>query len=177
MGQRGWLAAVGLLMLTADSSQAQMGPQGGPGQRRRNGMEEAGRMVDAYVVSNLQESLDLTDEQFVGVLPSVKRLLDDRRRLFGERRRLLMDLRTNLGSTPVDEKRVARALQELRMVESESAETQRRNLEAVDGALTPVQQARFRVLETEVEQRIREMVREHRPQRAPNRRAPSQPEN
>ena len=31
-------------------------------------------MVDAYIVSNLQESVGLTDEQFVKVLPLVKRL-------------------------------------------------------------------------------------------------------
>ena len=36
-------------------------------------------MVDAYIVSNLQESLGLTDEQFVRLLPLVKRLQSERR--------------------------------------------------------------------------------------------------
>ena len=41
--------------------------------------EEAGRMVDAYVLSNLQESLGLSDDQFVRLLPLVKRLQAERR--------------------------------------------------------------------------------------------------
>ncbi len=169
MGRKGFLAVFVMVLLTAGSSLAQTGGQGVPGQRRRPARDEAGRMVDAYVVSNLQESLDLTDEQFVKVLPNVKRLLDDRRRLFGERRRMLLGIREDLGSATVDEKRVAGLVQELKRIEGETAETQRKNLEAVDAALTPVQQARFRILELEVEQRIREMVRERRPQGPSNR--------
>lgn len=169
MGRKGFLVVSALVLLTAGSSLAQTGGQSVPGQRRRPGRDEAGRMVDAYVVSNLQESLDLTDEQFVRVLPNVKRLLDDRRRLFGERRRMLLGIREDLGSATVDEKRVAGLVQELKRIEGETAETQRKNLEAVDAALTPVQQARFRILEIEVEQRIREMVRERRPRGPSNR--------
>ncbi len=69
MGRKGFVAVFLLLLLTAGSSLAQTGGQGVPGQRRRPGRDEAGRMVDAYVVSNLQESLDLTDEQFVKSAP------------------------------------------------------------------------------------------------------------
>ncbi len=40
----------------------------------RNPREEAFRMVDAYVVSNMQESLGLSDEQFAKAIPLVKKL-------------------------------------------------------------------------------------------------------
>src|ERR1700682_6122754 len=54
--------------------------------------EEAFKMIDAYIVSNLQESLDLTDEQFVKLLPLVKRLQSDRRAVLQRRQQALMEV-------------------------------------------------------------------------------------
>ena len=51
----------------------------GPGAQGLELRDETFRLMDAYLISNLQESLGLTDEQFVKALPLVKKLQSDRR--------------------------------------------------------------------------------------------------
>ena len=141
-------------------------PAGGP---RRGGAarDEAFRMVDAYIVSNLQESLSLTDEQFVKVLPLVKRLLGERRELVDARRKVLRDLRQVLESGGSTEAKVADRLREIKALETDEREKGKRNLEALDAALSTVQQAKFRVMEIEIEQKIRELLNQGRQRRRP----------
>ncbi|HUG53125.1 MAG TPA: hypothetical protein VMR21_05970 [Vicinamibacteria bacterium] len=145
-----------------------------PGARgkRRPAREEAFRMVDAYIVSNLQESLGLTDEQFVTLLPLVKRLQADRRAFVQRRQRSLLELRRLLGSGAATESQVAERLRQLKAVEAEEPAVLRRDRDAIDAVLTPVQQAKFRVLELEVERRIRAAMSKIRGQRRGPRRAP-----
>jgi hypothetical protein len=69
------------------------------------GREEAFKMVDAYIVSNLQESLALTNEQFVDVLPLVRKLQADRREFYLSRARALR----RLGSGSPPERRSSRS--------------------------------------------------------------------
>src|SRR5258707_3195072 len=76
--------------------------------------DEAFKMIDAYIVSNLQESLDLTDDQFVKVLPLVKRLQTDRRAVLQRRQQALMDLRRVLASGDATEGRVTELLGEVK---------------------------------------------------------------
>lgn len=149
------LVAVALLGGMAFAGQAP--PRPGPAGRaeRRQAREEAFRMVDAYIVSNLQESLELTDEQFLKLLPLVKRLQTDRRSLAQRRQRALMELRRALGSGRATEPQVAELLREVKATEAEEPAVLRRDRDAIDGVLTPLQQAKFRVLELEVERRIR----------------------
>jgi Spy/CpxP family protein refolding chaperone len=125
---------------------------GGPLEPR----EEAGRIVDAYILSNLQESLGLTDEQFVKLLPLVKRLQTDRRDALQRRRRALNEMRRLLKSGNATEPQVVEKLKELKAIEAE--ERTRGTMEAIDGQLNPLQQAKFRVFESEVGQKLREMM-------------------
>jgi len=149
-------------------------PPGGGGPRRGGAArDEAFRMVDAYIVSNLQESLGLTDEQFVKVLPLVKRLLGERREAAERRREALRDLRQMLQAGGATEARVTERLRDLKALEGDEREKTRRNLEAVDGALTPLQQAKFRVMEVEIEQRIRDILSQGRQRRRPGELPPS----
>ena len=61
----GWGRTVtGVLALACLASGA--GAQGGGGARPR---DEAFKMVDAYIVSNLQESVGISDEQFARMRP------------------------------------------------------------------------------------------------------------
>jgi hypothetical protein len=122
-------------------------------------------MVDAYIVSNLQESVGLTDEQFVKVLPLVKRLQGDRRELAEKRRGALRDLRDLMQAGSATEAKVAERLREVKALELEEVDRLRRNLEAVDAVLDPVQQAKFRIMQIEVEQKIRELMQEVRQRR------------
>ena len=112
-------------------------------------------MVDAYIASNLQESLGLTDEQLAKLLPLVTRLHQDRRELVHRRLQNLRELRGLLASGTATEAQVAQRRAEAKRLENEEPTRLRRDREAVDAALDPLQQAKFRVLEAEVEQKIR----------------------
>jgi Spy/CpxP family protein refolding chaperone len=131
---------------------------------------EAFRMVDAYVMSNLQESLGLTDEQFAKAVPLVKKLQTERREYLMERTRKVREMRRLLRQGGASEAQVAALLREVKALDAEGPAATRRNLDALDAVLTPIQQAKFRVLELEVELRMRELVRRAGPR--PGGRAP-----
>jgi Spy/CpxP family protein refolding chaperone len=120
---------------------------------------EAFKMVDAYVISNLQESLGLTDAEFARVVPLVQKLQTDRRQFLVERTRKVREMRRLLHQGGASEAQVLDLLREVKALDSEGPGATRKDLDALDAALTPVQQAKFRVLELEVEQRMREFVR------------------
>lgn len=165
-----WPGALLLLAVTGAST-ARAQP---PGDRRRGGAgrDEAFRMVDAYMVSNLQESLGLTDEQFVKALPLVKRLLSERREVAERRRETLRDLRQLLQSGAATEAKVGERLREVKALENDERETTKRNRDGVDAVLTPLQQAKFRVMEVEIEQKIRELLNQARQHRRPGEPSP-----
>jgi len=125
--------------------------------------EEAFRMVDAYVVSNLQESLGLSDEAFVKVLPLVSRLQTSRREQLLGRVRLLQELRRQMRSGMATEADIRVTLQQLKDLEAGGGDRVRAGMADLDAALTPLQQAKFRLLELEVEQRMRELMGRARP--------------
>ena len=127
--------------------------------------DEAFKMIDAYIVSNLQESLALTDDQFVKLLPLVKRLQTDRRAVLQRRQQALMELRRLLASGDATEARVTELLGEVKAAERDEPGLLRKDRDAIDAVLSPVQQAKFRVLEVEVEHKIRELMTEIRTQR------------
>jgi hypothetical protein len=120
--------------------------------------DEGARMIEAYIVSNLQESLGLSDDQFVKALPHVKKLLNDRREFAQSRNRLLRQMRRDLESGSATEAQIAASLKELKALEDEQPARIRKDAEAIDAVLTPLQQAKLRVLELEVERKIRELL-------------------
>jgi hypothetical protein len=132
----------------------------------RAAREEAFRMVDAYVLSNLQESLGLRDEQFAQAIPLVKRLQRERREYLVERGRLVREMRRLLQQGGAVEPQVLDLLKQAKALDAEGPERSRRSLEALDALLTPLQQAKYRVLESEVEQRMRELLSRARAGRA-----------
>ena len=148
------MRVLGTLMIVSlaavASAQEPARPEGG-GRAR----DEAFKMVDAYIVSNLQESLGLSDDQFTRLLPLVMKLHNDRREIVHRRIQGLRELRQVLATGGATEAQVGERLREIKKLENEEPALLRRDREAVDGALTPLQQAKFRVLEAEVEQKIR----------------------
>jgi hypothetical protein len=152
-------------MAALGSAQEPDAPSGAGEHRPR---EEAFRMIDAYFLSNLQESLGLTDEQFVRLLPHVKRLQNDRRQYAQRRQRALQEMRKLLQSGGATEGRLEELLREVKAVESEQAPAIQRDLDAVDAVLSPVQQAKYRILELEVERKIREVMMQMRGQAHPS---------
>ena len=143
---------------------AQEGP---PAAVDRPARDEAFKMVDAYVVSNLQESLGLDDERFAKAIPLVKRLQGERRTYFLERTRTVREMRRLLRQGGASETEVLDLLKQLKALDADGPAQTRKNLDALDALLTPVQQAKYRVLEVEVEQRMRELMNRVRPRQAP----------
>jgi uncharacterized protein (DUF2236 family) len=119
-------------------------------------------MVDAYIVANLQESLGLSDRQYAEVIPLVKRLQTQRRDYFESRWQAQRELRRLLRSGSATEAQVETALEKLKQIEADGPEKVRRALASLDSALTPLQQAKYRVFELDVEQRLRELMRRAR---------------
>jgi hypothetical protein len=157
------------LALAATFARAEEGarPGAGPGaagsEEGRGRREEAFRIVDAYVVSHLQESLALSDEQYVRVLPLVTKLQGDRREFFLGRGRLIREMRRLLRAGGGSEAELLAKLGELKRLESEGPSRVKGDSDALDAALAPLQQAKFRLLELEVEQRMRELMGRARP--------------
>lgn len=164
---------IGMLVLAlAAPALAQQAPEprgpGGPGR----GRDEVFRLVDAYILSNLQERLALTDEGFVKLLPLVKRLQTDRRDALRRRMESLNELRKMFNTGAATEARVGELMKAVRQREADDSQQQRANLEAIDSQLSPVQQAKFRILELEVEQRLRRLLEQARPQQQGGARRP-----
>lgn len=149
-------------VLVAGVALAQQEPPAG-----RPAREEAFRMVDAYLVSNMQESLGLSDEQFAKAIPLVKKLQRERREYLLERARVMREMRRLLRQGGSAEATVLELLQEAKKLDAEGPERTRRNLEALDALLRPIQQAKYRVLEAEVERRVRELTNRARTGRPP----------
>ena len=124
----------------------------------RASRDEAFKIIDAYIMSNLQESVGLTSDQYVKLLPLVKKLQDERRGFAQRRFRALGELRQGFRDGALNEAQVAERLKELKDIEAQEPGALRQHREAVDAQLSPVQQAKFRVMEMEVEQRIRQVM-------------------
>jgi hypothetical protein len=146
------------LLLSAASVAAQDRPRRDLASAAGADRDQVFKMVDAYIVSNLQESLGLSDDQFVKLLPLVKRLQTDRRAFAQKRQQSLQEMRRLLQSGAATEGRLAALLAEVKTVEQDEPAAVRKDREAIDAALSPVQQAKFRVLEVEVEQKLRELM-------------------
>ena len=76
-----------------------------------------------------------------------------------------MDLRRLLASGGATEAKVTELLREVKAAEAEEPGLLRKDRDAIDAVLSPVQQAKFRVLEVEVEHKIRELMTQIRAQR------------
>ena len=120
-------------------------------------------MVDAYVVSNLQESLGLTDEQFVKAHPAREEAAARAaRQPDGARRaccaRCAAAAAGRRCGAAGDRAAASSRRRSTPRAPSARAATSTRSTRV----FTPVQQAKFRVMESEVEQRMRELLNQAR---------------
>ncbi|MGE0453794.1 MAG: hypothetical protein AB7O37_12285 [Vicinamibacteria bacterium] len=173
--------ALGVLLGGLPAAAQDPEPMDGPQDRRQRGArpdrprEEVIKLIDAYVISNVQESLLLSDEQFVKLLPLLKRLQTERRSANERRFRILMELRRSLAGGAATEAAVAERMKELRALEAEEPgrlQGLQAQMQAIDALLTPLQQAKFRIFELEVERRIRELISARRPAQSQGRNRP-----
>ena len=141
-------------------------------------------LFDAMLVMQAQNSLSLNDQQYAQFLTRLRTLQQTRRKNQQERARIINELQkmTNPRNPQAAESDVKLRLNDLQELEARAAAELRRAYNGIDEVLTPVQQARFRVLEELIERRKLELVarargnnqqqRQQNPPRLPPRRPP-----
>jgi len=161
---------VTLLGLLGTPVLAQEDPVRGPGR------EELVKLIDAYVLSNLQETLELSDEQFVKILPLVKKWQGNRRAHQQRRMASLGEMRRLFETGAATEPRIGELLRSLKQADLDEQAALRKDIEAIDAQLSVVQQAKLRIFEMRVQQRLREIIERQRQQGAGprQRRAPGE---
>jgi hypothetical protein len=167
-----WLLILGLLAAPADAGQpGQRKPQQ-PGRPTRNmSAAQLHQLFDTMLVMQAQKALSLDEQQYGNFVARVRTLQDTRRRNQQERARLLGDLQrmTNpRAEKPASEDDLKARLNALQEHDARAAAELRKAYNGIDEVLTPFQQARFRVLEEQIERRKLELLGRAR-QRNPNR--------
>jgi Spy/CpxP family protein refolding chaperone len=157
MTRTGMVAAVAVLV-AAVAGAAEQGPAGGTrGGDERALRDEVYEVVDAYILMKAQERLGLTDEQFAKLVPLIRKQKADRRDYDRRRYRALGEMRRLFMKGEATEDRIAELLRETKAVEAELPAAMARNQEAIDAVLSPVQQAKYRVLDAEVDRRLHDL--------------------
>lgn len=142
-------------------------PQG-PGARRAN-REEVQGMMDAYIISKLQEALQLTDDQYARMIVAQKKLQEHRREHQRRRMEILRELQRTVSAPDPSDGEITPLLEKLQKNQLDFQTEQQADYKAIDAILSVKQRARHRLLEVEIERRLQELVREIRQQRLPQR--------
>ena len=119
---------------------------------------EIRRMFDSYALMQAQDQLKITDEQFPKFLTRFKALQELRRRTQMERNRMLQDLRRLTGDPQAEDAAMRERVKALQEIEDRSHADLRKAYEAIDQVLDVRQQARFRVFEEQMEQRMLQLI-------------------
>jgi hypothetical protein len=154
---------VGLCVITATAVSAQPPPGGPPVAAPTDAMSPAQlhQLFDAMLVMQAQNALSLNEQQYGQFLTRLRVLQESRRKNLQERGRLINELQkmTNpRNPQAAPEADVKSRLGELQELEARTAAELRRAYNGIDEVLSPLQQARFRVLEEQIERRKLELV-------------------
>jgi hypothetical protein len=151
-----------VLALAAPAASAQeAGRQGRAGGRGQGGVTpaEIQRLFEAYETMQAQDALHLTDAQYPQFVPRMKALQEARRRGTADRARLVANLaRLTAADAPGDETQIRGELKALDDVDARMRDEVRQTMDALNQVLDVRQQARFRVLEEQMERRKVELL-------------------
>ena len=116
---------------------------------------EVVNMLDAYAIVQAQEALQLGDQQYGEFVARLKRLQQTRRRNLQQRAGILLELRrlSAPAVAQVDEPAIRERLKALADHDDRAAGETRQAYLALDEILDARQQARFRLLEEQLERR------------------------
>ena len=118
---------------------------------------ELGRLFDAYTVMQAQEALGLDEAKFGPFVTRLKALQEIRRRHLRDRAVVMRELRRLL-QTPGNDVQLKERLDALVKLETATRADQAKAMDAIDEILDVRQQARFRLLEQQLELRKLELV-------------------
>jgi len=159
----GVMCVIGVMWLSAGASWAQQDPAGRAGRGAAGAGQaltpvELERWLDSYVLVQAQDALKISDAQFPRFLQRLNALQATRRRNAAARRQMLATMAKQLKAVPADEAGLREQLKALRELDLRAADELRRASDALDEVLEPVQQARFRLFEQQVERRQIELL-------------------
>ena len=122
-------------------------------------VQQIEQYLDAYVVMQARQVLELADDQFFAVAPRLERLQMLRRRQQRERQRVIQELGEILRKPgPVEDAVVAPKIKFLDDQLTLSADEMKKAYTEIDQILTPRQRAQFRVLEMRLERQRNDLV-------------------
>jgi hypothetical protein len=161
-----------LLLTSLVAALAQAGA--GRPQERDAGVraEELEGMMEAYVLSKLQDSLRLGDEQFGRMVVAQKKLQDARRSYRSERGEILRQMRRALEREQAGEDELAPLLVRLDELQQGFLEQEKARYREIDAILDVRQRARYRILEAEIGRRLQQLIRDAREPAKPRDRSP-----
>jgi hypothetical protein len=157
----------------AVSAQARRGSAPGPGDAPGVSVGELQRLFDAYVLMQAQETLQLSEEQYPGFLARLKTLQETRRRTQGERLRIVQELRrlvqsvrtapgaaeaSGAGADARTKEQITERIKALREADARAADAVLQAMDRLDEVLDPVQQAKLRIFEEQMERRKLELL-------------------
>ena len=133
---------------------------------------EIQRLFDAMLMADAQQALALSEKQYPDFITRLRTLQDTRRANLGQRVKLMADLQrlSNPRATTPDDAALKERLSALQELESRSAAELRSAYNQIDEVLDLRQQARFRVLEEQLERRKLELLMRARQNRLQQRR-------
>ena len=133
---------------------------------------EIQRLFDAMLMADAQQALALSEKQYPNFITRLRTLQDTRRANLGQRVKLMADLQrlSNPRATTPDDAALKERLSALQELESRSAAELRSAYNQIDEVLDLRQQARFRVLEEQLERRKLELLMRARQNRLQQRR-------
>jgi hypothetical protein len=128
-----------------------------PGAKENVDPAEIGRLFDAYTVMQAQEALGLDEARFGPFVTRLRALQQMRRRHLRERAAVMRDLRQLL-QAPGNDAQLKERLDALVRLDATTRADQIKAMDAIDELLDVRQQARFRLLEQQLELRKLELV-------------------
>jgi uncharacterized protein with beta-barrel porin domain len=162
----GEAACAFLFVLGASVAIAQTAPQAAAQGRRAEAggaadpsgqysVAEVQQMFDALTLMQAEQTLQLSERQFPDFVLKLRALQQQRRRYQQERRQLIQQLvrLTAPAAAASDDARITDRLKALADLDQRASVDLRAAYEAVDQVLSVRQQARFRILEEQVERR------------------------
>lgn len=138
-------------------AQAPAQPQARPPAGEGPDQADVIRLFDAYAVMQAQDALGLDDARFGPFVTRLRALQDVRRRHARERNAAIRELRRLLATTG-SETIMKERLESLGRLDESAAADEARARAAIDELLDVRQQARFRVLEQQLELRRLELI-------------------
>ena len=130
---------------------------------------EVERMMEAYVLSKIQESLELDDDQYGRMAVAQKNLQQARREYRRDRMSVLRKMRQTLRQNRGGDEELTDLLGQLETLKDEFAAKEKAGYDAIDDILDVRQRARYRILEQEIQRRLQQMLRRVRNQGQGNR--------